>query len=129
MSLGGELGSYLPTVATSSSGAAVQGWLASVALVPCLRLVPWSLCGVVSGGRFEGSGEGVVDASSKTAAFLAAGARAGVESSVSARWNLHLEAEILGNFTRTTLKVGQETVWNAPPGAVAIAAAMSYEFE
>lgn len=41
---------------------------------------------------------------------------------------VHLDAELLGNFTRTTLKVGEETVWRAPAVAVALAAGTSFEF-
>ncbi|MBX3207158.1 MAG: hypothetical protein KF764_19075 [Labilithrix sp.] len=99
----------------------------SGALVPCVRVLPVSFCGVLSGGRFEGAGERVLTPSTETAPFFAGGGRTGFELGVSRRLRMHWDAEVLSNFTRATLKVGPEIVWRAPPVAVALAAGMSFE--
>jgi hypothetical protein len=127
-SIGAEIESYLPSVASAASGSRVRGWLLDGALVPCLRVLPVSVCGVVRVGRFEGAGERVLDPTTDASLFLAAGGRAGVELLVSRGVRLHLDGEMVGNLVRATLVVGPESVWRAPPVAGILAVFASREF-
>lgn len=128
VSVGIEVESYLPSTATSASGASARGWLLDGALIPCARLHPLSLCGVGRFGRFEGAGENVVDPTTDATAFIGLGGRAEVELPLSGAVSAHLGAELVGRLSRPSLVAGTETVWEASRIAGIFAAATSYRF-
>ncbi len=128
LSIGVELESYLPSRVTASSGATVRGWLVDGALVPCFRRLPIILCGVARAGRFEGAGENVIDPTTEATVFLGLGGRGEVELEISDAVSAHIGGDLLGNLTRPRLKVGPETVWEAPQIAGVLAVSTSYRF-
>lgn len=128
-SLGGEVGAYLPGLATGASGAQARVWFAGGALVPCLRFAPVNLCGVLSAGRFEASGERVRGSTSDASLFLGLGGRSGVELPLWDRVRAHVDGELLGNLARATVKVGSETIWKSPPLVFSLSAAVSFTFD
>lgn len=128
VSLGLELSSTLPASKDVDSGGRVRGWLLRSSLVPCFRVTRLALCGVASIGRFSGSGESVTQPEDHGALFLSAGGRASLDVPLDRRFGLAIDAELGGNLQRTTLRVGPDDVWRAPPVYASLGASVFFEF-
>ncbi|HVJ90988.1 MAG TPA: hypothetical protein VM580_14390 [Labilithrix sp.] len=117
--LGLEIASLLPSTtgadAPNLSRVRVRGWLLRSSVLPCVRFAKVNVCGLVSVGRFEGSAENALEPTSRASAFVAAGARVGLEVPLSGRLAMTFDGELAANLYRTTLAVGAEQVWTAPP--------------
>jgi hypothetical protein len=128
VSIGVEAESYLPNTERAVSGAEVRGWLVDGALVPCLRWLPLSVCGVARVGRFEGAGERVQHPTTDGALFLGVGGRVGAEVAVSDAVSAQVTGDVVGDLARPVLKVGSESVWRAPLVAAVFGISASYRF-
>lgn len=127
-SLGTEVGGYLPTTTTSpTSNAAASAWSAAASLVPCVRWETFHGCAVVTAGRLEVSGERSTGGTTRASAFLVTGARAGLDFPLARHITIALDGDLLGNLSRTTVKIGPERVWKASPFALALGTAVAIE--
>jgi hypothetical protein len=110
----------LPDSALAQSRAGVvTAKLLLASLEPCVRVSPLYFCGLLSVGALLGVGSGVAVPSEQSAVYWGAGGRVAIELGVMAPLLLRAHADLVGNATRTTLRIGGENVWQAPPLAVA----------
>jgi hypothetical protein len=99
-------------------GGRVEAWLAAVGLAPCVHAGYVLACVVGALGSLQASGRDIDPQLSKTAPFVAAGLRLGVEWPESTMFALRVRADGLANLRRARLTLGQsDEVWGAPPFA------------
>ncbi|MBX3186280.1 MAG: hypothetical protein KF819_04660 [Labilithrix sp.] len=130
--VGLEVSSLLPTTTgvdvANLAGARVRGWVLRSTVLPCARFGHVSWCALASVGRFEGSAENAPDPRTRASAFVATGARVGVEFPLYEKLAMTLDAEVAANLYRTTLLVGTEPVWTAPPVSGGVGAGVATRF-
>ena len=103
----------LPVTAVLGRGEATTSLLLAN-VVPCLHRGILSACGVASLGSMQSLGGRVASPSSRSALFVAVGARAGVEWPLSGSFALAARGEVLAPLIHTTLRLDGEDVWATP---------------
>lgn len=97
-----------------TSGGAVETSLFVGELVPCGRLAPVSVCGVVQVGGLRLRGVDLRASAARSVAHAALGPRIAAELPIGRRLSVRLLGDLLANLVRTRAEVGGETVWRTP---------------
>jgi hypothetical protein len=122
-------GSFADGVANARSArGGVHAWALSGSVVPCFHLGPAFGCGVALVGVLDGAGSEIASARSASAPIVGGGARVGIESPLGELFFFRLHADVVGNFTRTTLKLDGEGVWSAPVAFATFGAGVGIHF-
>lgn len=100
MSLSLEARGDLPAFAPMSSGGELGASVALGAIVPCIHLRRFVVCGIVAAGSMRGEARGVAIAASDYGFYGAAGARVGVEIPLSRAVALRPEVDGLVAWAR-----------------------------
>jgi hypothetical protein len=131
ISLAAEVRADAPASAADPAGRGgqVASHLFAGALVPCWHLGPLAGCAVGLFGVLEATGQDLPAPRSGSTWMAAAGGRVVLEWPLSARLALRARAEALGNLRRTTLGLGPDDVWTAPPVAGAAGAGLAWRFQ
>jgi hypothetical protein len=118
----------LPRSASVSGGRVTASALGGV-LVPCLHLGPLAGCALALAGAVRGSGERLADARQQTTVLAALGGRLAIEvPSNGGALAVRLHIDLVASVVRTTLRVGGEPAWTAPPLSGAVGAAALVRF-
>ncbi|HEY6461701.1 MAG TPA: hypothetical protein VIY73_16150 [Polyangiaceae bacterium] len=120
-SAGLEARADAPAGTSDSEGAGTSSWLYAASAVPCLHADPVAFCAVGSLGQFVASGTGVRSPATGTALYAAAGARIGVEWSLSPAWSLRTHLDGLFDLDRPTYSIDGTDTWPAPLLAFSLA--------
>jgi hypothetical protein len=103
-----------PAGKTAPGGGSVSSWLVLGALAPCLHFGPALACALLQVGSSQSSGEGEGDTRSRSALWLALGARVGAAIGVRPNTELRIRADVLANLDPVTLELNGGTAWPAP---------------
>jgi hypothetical protein len=114
----------LPASEDVGGGREASTSLLLASLVPCAHASVWLGCALVSAGALAGQGRGLSQERTDRSPYIGAGARVGAELPLGPLLAVRLHADILASFTRTTLHVGDESVWTTPPTSGALGAAV-----
>ncbi len=121
--------SFVDGVANARSAhGGVHAWALSGSVVPCLHIGPAFGCGVVLVGVLDGAGSEIASARSASASIFGGGARVGLESPLGEVFFFRLHADVLVNFTRTTMQLDGEPVWSAPVAFATFGAGVGVHF-
>jgi hypothetical protein len=104
-----------PVDGGSISAATLAGTLA-----PCLHRGVFGGCLLATVAALRGSGQGLQNSQEATTTLYAVGARALVELPSGSAVALRLHLDLQSPLVRTTLRVGGEPVWTAPPLSIAL---------
>jgi hypothetical protein len=127
-SLGLEV-SFADGVANARSArGGVHAWALSGSVVPCFHVGPAFGCGVALIGVLDGAGSEIASARSASAPILGGGARVGIQSRLGEVFFFRLHADVLANFTRTTMQLDGEAVWSAPIAFATFGAGVGVHF-
>ena len=87
------------------------------------------VCATLAAGVVVAWGSGYANDRSDVALAASAGARAGVEVPLTARWRLVASVDVRAMLVRPALAVGSaaETLWEAPPVAAALAVGVAWQ--
>jgi hypothetical protein len=105
----------LPLGQTQVDNLAVEASLVSATLAPCLHLAPMRFCLLAELGAFQGSGLGADVPKRDTTLLFSAGARMAAQIFVFKSFFLRPHLDGLAPITRTTLRIGDRSVWTTPP--------------
>lgn len=122
LSIGLEGHAALPSSHSLRTGGEVRAALTRGAIVPCLRVDPLGVCGVVSLGVLSAEGVGVPNARTATSPYLGAGTRLALEWVPPEGVGLRVHAEAALALIRTTVGVGARDAWTMSPIAASLGA-------
>jgi hypothetical protein len=109
-----------PSGMNLAGGARVQGGLAALVIAPCVHYGPGFGCLLGLGGEVWASSSSVTDPRSDVALYGAVGGRLGLDWPDRGIWAISLHADGLRALTRVSIEVDRESVWAAPPFALAV---------
>jgi hypothetical protein len=89
-------------------------------LAPCIHHRWVAACALASAGARRVSGHGLLDARAATDAYVALGARLGIDLPLTARLAVALHGDVTAPVTRMHLLVDDEVVWTSPLASVAL---------
>jgi len=105
-----------------AGGASVQLWRA--AGFACARAGALSFCGLVSGGAFAAQGEGLAVSRSGAVPWVAIGARAGADVTLTRRLFLRAVLDVEAPVVRPSLTLDGASQWDASPVAASLGASL-----
>ena len=117
----------LPRSESVGGGSVSAGTLAAT-VAPCLRQQLFGVCALATLEALRGSGQELANARQMTSLFGAVGARVLVEFPQRGPVAFRVHADVVSPLTRTTLQVGGNAVWTAPPvtGALGLATVVKF---
>ncbi|MDF2696877.1 MAG: hypothetical protein K0S65_5260, partial [Labilithrix sp.] len=113
-SVGLEAGAWLPTEARSPLGGGAGARLVYLVGTACAWHHWLFMCGGWTLGDFRAAGTGPVLSRSTRSTYVAVTGRAGVELPLIAPFSFVLHAGVVAPLVRTTLRIADETLWQAP---------------
>ena len=101
--------------ADHTAGGTIKSSLVLGAIIPCVHLRWFAVCGLAAAGAQIGAGSGFAGVHQAVGPFVGAGLRGSFELAVSHRFGFLISADLLWAVLKTTLTLGNNDGFSMPP--------------